>query len=115
MAGGTLEYLGRIDNQVKIRGFRIELGEIEAVLRQHRSVRDVVVVAKLGKLIAYIVPSATPIEMGKLWSDLRALVSSKLPDYMLPAVFVELDALPLTTNGKVDRRALPTPDETRPA
>jgi len=114
MADGTLEYLGRIDNQVKIRGFRIELGEIEAVLRQHRSVRDVVVVAKLGKLIAYIVPSATPIEMGKLWSDLRALVNSKLPDYMLPAIFVELDALPLTPNGKLDRRALPTPDQSRP-
>jgi len=114
MADGKIEYLVRIDNQVKIRGFRIELGEIEAVLREHRSVQDVAVVQRLGKLIAYIVPSAKPIEVGKLWRDLRALVSSKLPDYMLPAVFVELDGLPLTTNGKLDRRALPTPDETRP-
>jgi amino acid adenylation domain-containing protein len=114
-ADGTIEYLGRIDNQVKVRGFRIELGEIEAVLREHRSVREVAVVARQAKLIAYIVPSAKPIEVGKLWSDLRALVTSKLPDYMLPAVFVELDTLPLTTNGKVDRRALPIPDETRPA
>ena len=114
LADGTIEYLGRIDNQVKIRGFRIELGEIEAVLRQHRSVRDVVVAAKLGKLIAYIVSSTKSIEVGKLWGDLRALVTSKLPDYMLPAVFVKLDALPLTPNGKVDRRALPTPDQSRP-
>jgi amino acid adenylation domain-containing protein len=113
-ADGTIEYLGRIDNQVKIRGFRIELGEIEAVLREHTSVRDLAVVAREAKLIAYIVPSAKTIEVGKLWSDLRALVSSKLPDYMLPAIFVELDTLPLTANGKVDRRALPIPNETRP-
>ena len=114
-ADGKIEYLGRIDNQVKIRGFRIELGEIESVLREHSSVRDVSVVATQEKLIAYIVPSIKPpIEVGRLWSDLRGLVRSKLPEYMLPAVFVELDALPLTTNGKVDRRALPTPDETRP-
>ena len=114
-ADGTIEYLGRIDNQVKIRGFRIEPGEIEAILREHTSVRDIAVVVRQAKLIAYIVPSAKPIEVGKLWSDLRALVSSKLPDYMLPAIFVELDTLPLTANGKVDRRALPIPDETRPA
>ena len=115
MADGNIEYLGRIDNQVKIRGFRIEPGEIEAVLREHPSVQDVIVVARQGKLIAYIVPSAKPaMERGKLWSDLRSVVRSKLPEYMLPANFVELTALPLTANGKVDRRALPSLDETRP-
>ena len=114
LADGRIDFLGRLDQQVKIRGYRIELGEIEAVLRKHSSVRDVAVVAGQGKLIAYIVPSAKPIETGRLWTDLRDFIRSKLPEYMLPAIFIELPALPLTTSGKVDRRALPAPDETRP-
>jgi len=115
LPNGNLEYLGRIDNQVKIRGFRIELGEIEAVLSEHASVQDVAVEAKDGKLVAYVVPFPTPpIEVAKLWGELRGLIKARLPEYMLPALFVELDALPLTPTGKVDRRALPIPDESRP-
>jgi amino acid adenylation domain-containing protein len=115
LPNGNLEYLGRIDNQVKIRGFRIELGEIEAVLSEHASVQDVAVETKDGKLVAYVVPFPTPpIEVAKLWGELRGLIKARLPEYMLPALFVELDALPLTPTGKVDRRALPIPDESRP-
>jgi amino acid adenylation domain-containing protein len=112
---GDIEYLGRIDNQVKVRGFRIELGEIETVLRGHDSVGEVVVVAREGKLLAYVVPSATnSFDIARLWSELRDLIKARLPEYMLPAIFIELDALPLTPNGKVDRRALPAADESRP-
>jgi thioesterase domain-containing protein/acyl carrier protein len=112
---GNIEYLGRVDNQVKIRGYRIELGEIEAVLREHIFVRDVAVVARQGKLVAYVVASAhKPSDPARLWSELRGFIKEKLPGYMSPAIFVELDGLPLTPNGKVDRRALPEPDESRP-
>jgi aspartate racemase len=112
---GNVEYLGRLDHQVKVRGFRIELGEIETVLREHSSVRDVVVVAREGKLIAYVVTFEEQSDnCAELWSQLRSLVKSKLPEYMLPAAFVELDTLPFTTSGKVDRNNLPTPDESRP-
>jgi amino acid adenylation domain-containing protein len=111
LPNGTLEYLGRIDHQVKIRGFRIELGEIETVLGQHPMVRETVVLAREDTpgekhLVAYIVPDrlSTPTH-----SALRDFLKRKLPDYMIPAAFVILDALPLTTNGKVDRRALPAP------
>jgi amino acid adenylation domain-containing protein len=105
---GNIEYLGRIDNQVKIRGFRIELGEIEAVLRQHPAVLETVVVVQQdvsGRkyLVAYIVPSDSGAISRRF---LRDFLKEKLPDYMIPGVFVMLDALPLTPNGKVDRRAL---------
>jgi aspartate racemase len=115
-ADGNIEYLGRIDNQVKVRGFRVELGEIEAVLRGHSSVQNVAVVERQGKLLAYVVPSANHYhsDRGKLWNDLRSFLKTKLPEYMSPAIFVALDALPLTSNGKVDRRTLPAPDESRP-
>ncbi|MEP0857573.1 amino acid adenylation domain-containing protein [Trichocoleus sp. DQ-U1] len=109
LPNGNIEYLGRIDNQVKIRGFRIELGEIEAVLRQHPAVLGTVVVMRQDVsdrkyLVAYIVPKeSTAITR----SDLRGFLKEKLPNYMIPGVFVMLDALPLTSNGKVDRRALP--------
>jgi amino acid adenylation domain-containing protein len=109
---GRIECLGRKDDQVKIRGFRIELGEIESVLRQHHSVRESVVTVREDvpgdrRLIAYVVPSkATGINQ----RTLRALLQEKLPDYMIPAVFIRLASLPLTPNGKVDRRALPPPD-----
>ena len=109
--GGDIEYLGRIDHQVKIRGFRIELGEIEAVLDQHPAVREAVVLAREDapgekRLVAYLVCSG---EAPKA-ADLRAFLKEKLPDYMVPAAFVALAALPITENGKVDRRALPAPD-----
>jgi thioesterase domain-containing protein len=110
---GNIEYLGRLDDQVKIRGFRIELREIETVLQEHSLVRDVVVVAREGKLVAYVVASKES-DRAKLWSELRSLIKSRLPEYMLPAIFVEIDALPLTSSGKVDRRNLPVPDQSRP-
>jgi thioesterase domain-containing protein/acyl carrier protein len=113
---GNIEFLGRVDHQVKIRGFRIELGEIEAALGQHRAVREAVVVARDeapgGKrLVAYIVASQ---ESGASTDHLRAFLRDKLPEYMVPAVFVPLDAMPLMPNGKVDRRALPAPERIRP-
>ncbi|WP_335214005.1 amino acid adenylation domain-containing protein [Nostoc sp.] len=113
---GNLEFLGRIDNQVKVRGFRIELGEIEGLLKQHPSVQETIVIAREDvrgdqRLVAYVVSKsdATPIP-----SELRSYLKHHLPEYMLPSAFVLMDALPLTTNGKVDRRALPAPDQTRP-
>ena len=108
---GNIELLGRIDNQVKIRGFRIELGEIEAVLTVHPKVREAVVIAREDKpgnkpLVAYIVPNVE----SPITSELRHFLKQKLPDYMLPSVFVSLEAFPLTPNGKIDRNALPAPD-----
>jgi aspartate racemase len=104
-----LHYLGRGDQQVKLRGYRIELGEIEAVLRQHPFVSEVAVTLHERRLVAYVVRS--PDAGGaNLAAVLREFVSSKLPEYMVPAFFVELDVLPLTSNGKIDRQALPAPE-----
>jgi amino acid adenylation domain-containing protein/non-ribosomal peptide synthase protein (TIGR01720 family) len=116
-ADGNLEFLGRVDDQIKLNGFRIELGEIEAVLQQHPQVRDVIVLAREDKLdqkklVAYLVFEANSTEDNL--KDVRALVAEKLPEYMIPAHFVRLKALPLTSNGKVDRKALPAPDEVKP-
>ena len=112
---GTIEFLGRLDHQVKIRGHRIELGEIEAVLQQFPGVREAVVVAREDhpgdqRLVAYITsdPTETP-SPGELRDHLKA----KLPKEMVPASFVSLDALPRTPNGKLDRRALPAPEQVR--
>ncbi|MFI6785386.1 amino acid adenylation domain-containing protein [Micromonospora sp. NPDC050276] len=102
---GVLEFLGRTDGQVKVRGYRIELGEVEAALATHPSVRQVVVGVHGQQLVAYVVPSVDP-------ADLRAHAASILPSYMVPGAIVHLDAIPLTINGKVDRRALPAPDFT---
>ena len=115
LADGNIELLGRIDHQVKVRGFRIELGEIEAVLREHPALRDAVVLAREDvpgekRLVGYVVAADLPPTTG----ELRSFLQNKLPDYMIPGVFVYLQALPLTTNGKVDRRALPAPDTARP-
>ncbi|HEX7334998.1 MAG TPA: amino acid adenylation domain-containing protein [Pyrinomonadaceae bacterium] len=106
-ADGQIEFLGRADNQVKLRGHRIELEEIEAVLRGHDAVREVVVLVtdngQAGqRIVAYVVRSNTAIGL----NDLRAYLHGRLPDYMVPATFVWLDAVPMTTNGKVDRKAL---------
>jgi len=111
---GNIEYLNRIDNQVKLRGFRIELGEIEAVLVQYSEVREAVVIIREDqpgdkRLIAYIVPKTQEI----MHSTLRQFLKEKLPDYMVPSAFVELEAMPLTPNGKVDRRAFPAPGQTQ--
>ncbi|WP_395649264.1 amino acid adenylation domain-containing protein [Planktothrix agardhii] len=109
---GELEYLGRIDNQVKIRGFRIELGEIEALLASHPQIWETVVLvwddtAGDKRLVAYIVPQP---EITIIIDEIRQFLKAKLPDYMVPNAFVILAALPLTTNGKIDRRALPPPN-----
>jgi amino acid adenylation domain-containing protein len=99
---GLIELLGRADFQVKINGLRVELGEIEAVLRRHPGVRKAAVVARAGRLLAYVV--------GTDVAGLRELVAGTLPDYMVPAAIVRLDELPLTPNGKVDRNGLPDPE-----
>lgn len=112
---GNVEFIGRTDHQVKIRGFRIELGEIEAVLREHPAVREAVIVdgpAPGGgrRLLAYLTAAG---EQPPASSELRRHLRARLPDYMVPAFFTTLAAIPLTPNGKVDRRALPTPEQTR--
>jgi amino acid adenylation domain-containing protein len=109
---GNIEFLGRIDGQVKIRGFRIELGEIEAVIGQHPSVQENVVVVReeqpgQKRLVAYVVLSRGE-ELER--TVLRQYLKDKLPEYMLPAAIILLDELPITPNGKIDKRALPAPD-----
>jgi amino acid adenylation domain-containing protein/non-ribosomal peptide synthase protein (TIGR01720 family)/FkbM family methyltransferase len=111
LADGTIEYLGRIDHQVKVRGFRIELGEIEAALACHPQVLECAVLLREDRpgdqrLVAYIVPvgSATVAS-----AELRAFLRHSLPEFMVPATFVNLTSMPISPNGKVDRRALPQP------
>ncbi|MFI6639118.1 amino acid adenylation domain-containing protein [Streptomyces sp. NPDC050504] len=111
---GTLEYLGRNDDQVKIRGFRIETGEIEAALAAHPHVRDAVVLARRDdgatpRLVGYVTADSTLTS-----SDLREHLKARLPEHMVPQLFVVLDAFPVTAHGKTDRAALPAPDGSRP-
>jgi amino acid adenylation domain-containing protein len=113
---GCVEVLGRCDNQVKIRGFRIEPGEIEAVLRHHPAVRECLVVLREDipadkRLVAYI---SLHYEQQQSAGDLYQFLKQRLPDYMVPSAFVTLEKLPMTPNGKVDRRALPPPVQWRP-
>ena len=108
LVDGRIEFIGRNDFQVKVRGFRIEPGEIETVLREHESVCEAVVVARTGTrgdpyLTAYVVAAHGPLPAA---GELRAFLKEKLPEYMLPSVYLVLDKLPLTPHGKVDRRAL---------
>ncbi len=132
-ADGTIEYLGRNDHQVKLRGFRIELEEIEALLEQHAAVQQAVVVIRGDtpdnqRLVAYLVAkreqaqdavdsvdaAAGQAQVRPLHSELRSFLQQRLPEYMVPSIFVLLEAFPLTPNGKVDRRALPDPENLRP-
>jgi amino acid adenylation domain-containing protein len=115
-ADGEIEYLGRIDHQVKIRGFRIELAEIEAVMAEYPSLREAIVLLREDvpgepRLVAYVTRRPDSIV---LLDDLRRFLTERLPDYMMPAAVVTLDALPLTRNGKIDRAALPPPPAERP-
>jgi acyl carrier protein len=116
LADGNIEYLGRIDHQVKVRGFRIELGEIESQIKRLEAVSNCVVVLREDRpgdqrLTAYYV-SKDGDSVSE--SEVRRQLQAKLPEYMLPAIFMRLDALPLTPNGKVDRQALPEPEAVRP-
>jgi amino acid adenylation domain-containing protein/non-ribosomal peptide synthase protein (TIGR01720 family) len=113
---GSLEFVGRADGQVKVRGYRVELGEIEAALRQHAALADAAVIVWEGapgdrRLVAYVVAAG---DAPPTTSELRDYLKRKLPEYMLPAAFMTLDRLPLTPTAKVDRRALPAPDHSRP-
>src|SRR5262249_50347204 len=108
---GNVEPLGRADNQVKIRGFRIELGEVEALLGTHQGVQETTVIVREDvpgekRLVAYVVPD---LETAPAAEELREFLKTRLPDYMIPTAYVPLEALPLTPNKKVDRRALPPP------
>ncbi len=110
----SLEYLGRRDNQIQLRGFRIELGEIEGVIQQHPAVKEAVVFCqedhlRQKQLVAYVIRQTT---IGL--SALRAYLQERIPDYMVPAHFLFLEAFPLTSNGKINKTALPAPDGVRP-
>ena len=113
---GSLEFLTRIDHQVKIRGCRVELGEVERTLAQHPQVREAVIAcsedpSREKRLVAYVVPRKQGESNTAAW---RGFLRQRLPEYMVPSAFVTLERLPVTPNGKVDRRALPAPDSGRP-
>jgi aspartate racemase len=113
---GNIEFLGRIDDQVKIRGYRIELGEIEATLGEHPMVREAVAMAREDtpgdrRLVAYIVLAQVTSQKAE---ELRNFLKGKLPEHMIPSALVFLESLPVTPNGKVDRKALPAPDQSGP-
>jgi amino acid adenylation domain-containing protein/non-ribosomal peptide synthase protein (TIGR01720 family) len=120
LGDGTIEYLGRLDNQVKIRGFRVELGEISAALETHPQVKAAIVILRNdipnhSRLVAYVVAEVVDevvagVVTNKESLDLRSYLATKLPIYMLPSAFIWLDNLPLTSNGKIDLKKLPTPD-----
>ena len=113
---GTIEFLGRLDHQVKLRGFRIELGEIETALSRYPGVKEAVVIVREDipgdkRLVAYVTSDQKAITV----ATVREVLTGKIPNYMLPSAVVRLDAMPLTPNGKIDRRALPAPDTGRAA
>jgi amino acid adenylation domain-containing protein len=112
LSDGNLEYLGRVDNQVKVRGFRIEAGEVESVLKQHPAIKQAILNAwedETGqkRLVAYVVYARR--DAAPKTSELRSFLREKLPEYMIPSLFMMLEDMPLTRSGKIDRRALPAP------
>lgn len=116
MPDGNIEYIGRVDNQVKVRGFRIELGEIEAILSQKAEIRESVVVARelySGEiaLVAYIIPELREKHESITAGNLREYLKARLPFYMVPSFFVNIDSFPMTPNGKIDRKSLPAPKD----
>ena len=118
---GSIEFLGRKDHQVKLRGYRIELSEIEIAIKEHPAVQEAVVMVGQSAsgdkyLVGYVVadPNYPEFQNGAMTNELKGLLKNTLPDYMVPAYFVALDKLPLMPSGKIDRRALPAPDGTRP-
>ncbi|HEU4508572.1 MAG TPA: amino acid adenylation domain-containing protein [Pyrinomonadaceae bacterium] len=116
LSNGELLYLGRVDEQVKVRGYRIELGEVETALMAHPAVKEAVVIATAsgageGRLVAYVVTHENVVVTA---GELRTHLEQGLPMYMIPSFFMMMDRIPLTPNGKVNRRALPVPDQTRP-
>ena len=116
LPGGSIEFVGRVDDLVKVRGFRIELGEIAKTIRQHPEINDAFVLAldadsDRSRIVAYTVPNPKSTISA---ADLRSFVRLKLPDYMVPARFIFLEALPVSRNGKIDRKALPIPGRSRP-
>jgi long-subunit acyl-CoA synthetase (AMP-forming)/aryl carrier-like protein len=113
LADGSIDFLGRLDNQVKLRGYRIELGEIESLLVRYPGLREAAVILREDspgekRLVAYVVTDHQALTV----TAIREFLTGKLPNYMLPAAVVRVEAMPLTPNGKVDRRALPAPDIT---
>jgi hypothetical protein len=109
LPGGTIEFLGRIDEQVKIRGYRVEPGEVELTLTRHPAIKQAAVVARddghgESRLVAYLVASPPPAT-----DELRAFLTESLPEFMVPSTFAMVDELPLTPSGKIDRQALPDP------
>lgn len=114
---GIIEFLGRVDDQVKLHGHRIELGEVETRLREHQDVGDAVVVMRqdgdgVNQLVAYFTADG---DTHRLEGDLHAFLRPSLPEYMIPSYFIGLDVIPLTPNGKADRKALPAPEQRRPS
>jgi len=115
---GEIEFLGRVDHQVKIRGYRVELEEIEEQLLKHEHLKEAVVVVKTNpggekSLCAYLLPDTTASTSPPNSADLREMLANKLPAYMIPSYFVMLEKMPLTPNGKIDRKALPEPTLSR--
>ncbi|HEV7518774.1 MAG TPA: amino acid adenylation domain-containing protein, partial [Thermoanaerobaculia bacterium] len=115
LPNGEIDFLGRLDHQVKVHGLRIELGEIETALGQHPKVKKAVVLARAGRLgdqrlVGYVIPAEEP---GPVPEQLRSFLAERLPGYMVPADWVLLAELPLTANGKLDRQALPAPEESQ--
>jgi surfactin family lipopeptide synthetase C len=117
LPNGNIEFLGRMDNQVKLRGFRIELGEVEAVLNQNPLIKENIVVLREDnpdekRLVAYIVFQSQQSDNSSIKLQLRNFLREKLPEYSIPSAFVFLDKLPISANGKIERKSLPIPTET---